>query len=214
MESKNNLYFYSEYSDAIKHFLQPPGRGSYRACFSACIGCVVLLFLLSCSTIKKHNAPDNQEILPYQLIEDVPFFPQNDFQCGPSSLAGVLNYYGKNISPLLIADKIFQQKVRGTLSIDMALFARELGFISQWYAGDMNDLRKNIDNDHPLIVMVDLGFGPVHKHHYLVVVGYESKGVIVNSGAHQNKRVPWNRFQNQWSRAQFWTLRILPENNL
>jgi hypothetical protein len=27
------------------------------------------------------------------LIKDVPFFPQLDYQCGPASLAGVLNYY-------------------------------------------------------------------------------------------------------------------------
>jgi ABC-type bacteriocin/lantibiotic exporter with double-glycine peptidase domain len=151
------------------------------------------------------------ENLPYRLIENVPFFPQSDFQCGPSSLAGVLNYYGENISPSQIAQKIFMEKVRGTLSIDMALYAREIGFLAEWYSGDLKDLRTNIDNNRPLIAMVDLGLGPVQKPHYLVVVGYEPKGVIVNSGTHQHKLVTWNRFQNQWNRTHLWTLRIHPE---
>ncbi len=172
----------------------------------------ILLFIFgACSTTDKVLNPEYREILPHRLIENVPFFPQSDFQCGPSSLAGVLNYYGKNISPSHIADKIFRETVRGTLSIDMALYAREQGFISEWYSGNLKDLRKNIDSNRPLIAMVDLGLGPVQKPHYLVVVGYEPKGVIVNSGAHQHKRIPWNRFQNQWNRSNFWTLQIHPE---
>lgn len=172
----------------------------------------ILLFIFgACSSTDKVLNPEYREILPHQLIENVPFFPQSDFQCGPSSLAGVLNYYGKNLSPSQVAEKIFREKLRGTLSIDMALYARELGFFAEWYSGDMKDLRKNIDSNRPLIAMVDLGLGPVQKPHYLVVVGYEPKGVIVNSGAHQHKRVPWNRFQNQWNRSNFWTLQIHPE---
>jgi ABC-type bacteriocin/lantibiotic exporter with double-glycine peptidase domain len=173
---------------------------------------ISLLFILgACSTPDKVNGRESWETLPYRLIENVPFFTQSDFQCGPSSLAGVLNYYGKNISPSKIAERIFKEKVRGTLSIDLALFARDQGLVAEWYTGDMRDLRKNIDRNRPLIAMVDLGWGPVQKPHYLVVVGYGPKGVIVNSGAHQHKLVAWNRFQNQWNRSYLWTLRIHPE---
>jgi predicted double-glycine peptidase len=172
----------------------------------------LLLFILgACTTTNSFVEPQNQANLPYRLIENVPFFAQNDFQCGPSSLAGILNYYGKNISPSQIAEQIFEEKVKGTLSIDIVLYARDQGFIAEWYTGDVQDLQENIDNNRPLIVMVDLGLGPVQKPHYLVVVGYEPKGIIVNSGAHQHKMVPWNRFQHQWNRSESWTLRIHPE---
>jgi predicted double-glycine peptidase len=172
----------------------------------------LLLFILgACTTTNSFVEPENQANLPYRLIENVPFFAQNDFQCGPSSLAGILNYYGKNISPSQIAEKIFEEKVKGTLSIDIVLYARDQGFIAEWYTGDVQDLRENIDNNRPLVVMVDLGLGPVQKPHYLVVVGYDPKGVIVNSGAHQHKMVPWNRFQYQWNRSESWTLRIHPK---
>jgi ABC-type bacteriocin/lantibiotic exporter with double-glycine peptidase domain len=171
-----------------------------------------LLLLLvpgACTTTDSFVAQYGEN-LPYKLIKDVPFHTQKDFQCGPSSLAGVFNYYGKNISPSQIAEQIFEEKIRGTLSIDMVLYARHQGFVAEWYTGDLNDLRENIDNNFPLIVMIDLGLGPIQKPHFLVVVGYDSKGVIINSGTHQHKTVPWNRFHNQWNRSSLWTLRIHP----
>jgi predicted double-glycine peptidase len=172
----------------------------------------LLLFILgACSTTNSFLEPENQENISYRLIDNVPFFAQSNFQCGPSSLAGILNYYGKNISPSQIAEQIFKEKVKGTLSIDIVLYTRNQGFIAEWYRGGLQDLIENIDNRIPLLVMIDIGLGPVQKPHYLVVVGYEPKGVIVNSGAHQHQIIPWNRFQNQWNRLNFWTLRIHPE---
>jgi ABC-type bacteriocin/lantibiotic exporter with double-glycine peptidase domain len=173
---------------------------------------LLLLFILgACTAADSFLGPKHGENLPYRLIKNVPFYPQNDFQCGPSSLAGVLNYYGKNMSPSQIAEQIFDEKIRGTLSIDMALYARDQGFVAEWYTGGVEDLRENIDNNFPLIAMIDLGFGPVQRPHFLVVVGYDSKGVIINSGGDQHKTVPWNRFRNQWSRTSLWTLRIHPD---
>jgi ABC-type bacteriocin/lantibiotic exporter with double-glycine peptidase domain len=164
----------------------------------------------ACTTTPSFLGTKYGETLPYKLIKNVPFYSQNDFHCGPSSLAGVFNYYGKNIPPSQIADRIFKETVRGTLSIDMALYARDQGFVAEWYTGDLTDLRENIDNNFPLIAMIDLGLGPIQKPHFLVIVGYDPKGVIVNSGVHQHKTVPWHRFHNQWSRSSLWTLRIHP----
>jgi predicted double-glycine peptidase len=186
---------------------------SSNASCAVCLWCIFLFFLGACSTTDKYRDQESREIMPYRVIENVPFFPQKDFQCGPSSLAGVLNYHGKNTFPSQIADKIFKEKIRGTLSIDMAIYARQQGFVAHWYEGDTKDLRENIDNNRPLIAMVDLGLGPVQKPHFLVVVGYGPKGVVVNSGAHQHKLVSWNRFQNQWNRTSSWTLRIFPETS-
>jgi ABC-type bacteriocin/lantibiotic exporter with double-glycine peptidase domain len=172
----------------------------------------LLLFILgACSTTNSFLKPEKQENLPYRLIENVPFFAQSNLQCGPSSLAGILSFYGKDISPSEIAEEIFKEKVRGTLSLDIVLYARNQGLVAEWYTGNVQDLIENIDNKIPLIVMIDLGLGAVQKPHYLVVVGYEQKGVIVNSGAHQHQIVPWNKFQNQWNRSSLWTLRIQPE---
>ncbi|HLB02506.1 MAG TPA: C39 family peptidase, partial [Nitrospiria bacterium] len=39
-------------------------------------------------------------------VEGVPFYPQKEYQCGPASLAAVLNYFGQAVSPEEIAEAI------------------------------------------------------------------------------------------------------------
>jgi hypothetical protein len=48
-----------------------------------------------------------------RLIQNVPFYPQEAFQCGPASLAGVLNYWGLPVSPEVIAVKLYSPQPRG-----------------------------------------------------------------------------------------------------
>jgi len=200
-----------QYTDLLKRMLKTNRTGVSHDLCILCL-CVMLSFILiSCTAADRFRAPESPGALSYRLIEDVPFFPQSEFQCGPSSLAGVLGYYGRHVTPEQIAEKIFVEAVRGTLTIDMVLYARDMGFAAEWYSGDVQDLQENIDHNRPLIAMVDLGLGPVQKSHFLVVVGYEPRGVIVNSGASRHRLVSWNRFLHQWSRSSSWTLRIYPE---
>ncbi len=48
------------------------------------------------------------------MIENVPFYPQETYQCGPASLAGVLNYWRIPEKPDDIAKDIFSENARGT----------------------------------------------------------------------------------------------------
>jgi ABC-type bacteriocin/lantibiotic exporter with double-glycine peptidase domain len=175
------------------------------------LACLICLSVAgACATAKPISSGAPLDPSRYRIIERVPFFPQEDFQCGPSCLAGVLNHYGKNLSPRQIANEILHENIRGTLSIDMVIYARDQGFHADWYTGSEADLRETIDKNHPLIAMVDLGFGPVRRPHFLVVTGYGQDGVIVNSGKHRQRLIPWKQFLGQWRRAEFWTLQIVP----
>lgn len=174
--------------------------------------CAVLLLLGACSTANRSvNVQFLDDDISSRLIRNVPFHAQEKYQCGPSSLAGVLNYYGENVSPKQIAGEIFAEEVRGTLSIDLAFFARARGLDAVWYEGSPEDLQRNIDRKQPLIAMVDLGLGTVRRPHYLVVVGYGPEGIIANTGTRQQHTISWNRFLKQWDRTQMWTLRIHPK---
>ncbi|NWF98783.1 MAG: peptidase C39 family protein [Nitrospirae bacterium] len=142
------------------------------------------------------------------LIENVPFFPQEEYQCGPASLAGVLNYYGLKISPEEIANEIYSKSARGTLTIDMVLFAQKIGMSAKQYSGSLDDIRKNIDNKNPVIVMIDTGIFFVQQYHFMVITGYNEEGIIVNSGKVQNKFMPENNFLNMWEKTKYWMLEI------
>jgi ABC-type bacteriocin/lantibiotic exporter with double-glycine peptidase domain len=165
---------------------------------------LLLVLLCSCSF---SAVQENSRI---HIIENVPFYAQTSYQCGPASLADVLNYWGIKVTPDEIAEEIYSTSARGTLDIDMVLYARKKGLLVTQYAGTIEDLRKKIDSRHPLIVLVDYGFFSMRKNHFLVVVGYNDHGVIVNSGKKNGKFVLEKDFLKSWEKTKFWTLLIEP----
>lgn len=167
---------------------------------------IVVLLLHSCAAINEIPEAGHTRI-----IENVPFYPQETYQCGPASLAGVLNYRGINVSPDEIAKEIFSESARGTLNIDMVLYAQRKGLNAAQYKGNMNDLKKNIDSGHPVIVLIDYGLSLYQVNHFIVVIGYNEHGVIVNSGKYKGRFISEEDFVNAWKKANFWTLLIKPD---
>jgi ABC-type bacteriocin/lantibiotic exporter with double-glycine peptidase domain len=155
-------------------------------------------------------APEGPDIRHY--ISDVPFFPQSKYQCGPAALASVLNYYGCRVSQGTIVEAIYKKRLKGTLSIDMTLFARRMGFNARAYRGSLTDLKGHILKDRPLIVFQDLGFPLLPIRHFSVVIGYDdAEGILVlHSGKRINKVISYERFLRSWAEMDYWTLLILP----
>lgn len=163
-----------------------------------------LVFLCSCATVNN--------ISQSHIIENVSFYPQTSYQCGPASLAGVLSYWGIKATPDEIAGEIYSNSARGTLSIDMVLYAQKKGLMAVQYEGTMENLRKNIDSGYPIIVLVDYGFSFIQANHFMVVIGYNEHGVIVNSGKDKNKFIFERDFMKSWKKTGFWTLLIKPNH--
>ena len=156
-------------------------------------------------------APDPARPAAERIIPDVPFFAQEQYQCGPASLAGVLRHMGltgAQATPDGIAEAIFRPGMHGTLSLDLALYPRTLGLSSRWYDGSVADLMAAVDSGQPRIVMVDHGYGPVSTYHFMVVVGYAPDAVIVNSDRTPLQRLPWASFLRTWDRTDRWTLEV------
>ena len=167
---------------------------------------LILPLIFSCAGLSSNRESKNA-----RLIDHVPFYPQETYQCGPASLAGVLNYWGFNISPGEIAAEIYSPHAKGTLDVDMVLYAERKGLRTSQYRGSLEDLKSNIDSNRPLVVLVDDGFWVYEKAHFMVVVGYDDGGLIVNSGKEQTSVYPAGRFLRSWERTKFWTLRITPK---
>ncbi len=159
--------------------------------------------LMSCTT--KYKPIDFADAV---MIENIPFFSQDEYQCGPASLAAVLNYWGVKVSPEEIAEEIYSKSARGTLDIDILLYAQKNGLNALQYSGDIGDLRENIKSGLPVVVLVDYGFYVYQANHFMVVVGFNKKGVFVNSGREREKFIPEEDFIKSWKRTDFWTLLI------
>jgi len=166
---------------------------------------LLTFFLHSCAVVSNGNMPESRD---NRIIDNVPFYAQEAYQCGPASLAGVMNYWKIDVTPDDIAKEIYSKSAKGTLNIDMVIYPQKKGLLAEQYSGNMKDLKKNIDAGYPLIVLVDYGFWAFQSNHFMVVVGYNEDGVIVNSGKDKGKFIPEEDFIKTWEKTKFWTLVI------
>ena len=165
----------------------------------------ILLLLCSCTPVSSLPATSNSHI-----IENVPFYSQETYQCGPAALAGVLNYWGVPETPEEIAGEIFSKSARGTLNIDMELYAQKKGLRAESYKGSIEDIKEKIHDGYPLIVLVDMGVLFYQANHFMVITGFSEDGVIVNSGKMKHGILSWKDFHRAWEKTHFWTLFITP----
>lgn len=163
---------------------------------------LIIFIIFSCSNRY------NQKIYNGKIIENIPFYPQLEYQCGPASLAAVINYHGLEITPEKIAEEIFSKSAKGTLTIDMVLYAKSKGLKAIQYSGKLDDLRFNIDSGYPLIVLVDYGFLFYKHHHFMVVIGYNDRGVIINSDTRERQFIRTEDFLKIWQKTNYWVLLI------
>ena len=144
-------------------------------------------------------------------IKAVPFFPQEDNQCGPSSLAMVIDYWGGRVSPDDIAKEIFSKGAAGTLNLDMLIYPRERGFDARQLDGTLDLLKDMLSKGYPVIVLVDCGIAFYQIDHYMVVIGYGKGGIIAHSGREADKFIPYDEFMRIWKRGDYWMLLIKPK---
>lgn len=182
------------------------GRGPDRLIFFLLL---IILINFSCTSSVLLNKTERAI-----LIKGIPFFPQEEYQCGPASLAGVLNFWGIKISPEDIAREIYSPAAKGTLNMDLFFYAQKKGLPAQQYQGSLEDIKKNISAGIPLIVQVDYGFLFYERIHFMVVVGYNNEGIIANSGLEKNKFILLSSFLKSWKKSNYWTLRIAPLERL
>ena len=132
--------------------------------------------------------------------------------CGPSALAGVLNFYGKNLTLDEVAEKVYEPELKGTLAMDMLIYAKRSGFEATYYSGGLDDLKARLRAGAPVIVFLNVGttFYPVG--HFAVAVGYsdDMEAVVLNSGTEKDKIMSYKKFLRAWGRTGYSTLLILP----
>jgi ABC-type bacteriocin/lantibiotic exporter with double-glycine peptidase domain len=134
------------------------------------------------------------------VIAGVPFRPQEDDTCGPSSLAMVLGFLGQNVDTAEIVRETRTEGLKGTLITDLTGAARRRGFAAEIVDLDLPRLRERISTGVPLILLVDLGIRTWSRPHYLVAYGWTPEGVVAHSGRERGKVIPFSTLDAQWAK--------------
>jgi len=172
--------------------------------------CAMLLLFLGCTS--------GPALLPEgaRVLSGVPFFPQEDYRCGPAALATVMNYwYARSGSAVRtsideIAQAIYSPGARGVLPTDLENYPRKKGFVTEQFTGSIGRLRENIDRGIPVILLVDHGLSVYRLDHFLVATGYTGDGIIVNSGREERQVVSNSELEKAWKKTGYWALRLFP----
>jgi ABC-type bacteriocin/lantibiotic exporter with double-glycine peptidase domain len=181
----------------------------------SCLFFVGILVLTGCGspTIGPNEVLLDKPKPATRLIQNVPFFPQEDFYCGPSALAGLLTYYGHPTTQNEIADEIFLPRHFGTLSMDLLLYSQEKGLDAKVVEGNMNLLKSEISQKRPVIVFLNLGLKIFPKGHFITVIGYDdpAQAIIAHSGRQAGQHIAYHKFLQAWEKTGFWMLLVDPK---
>jgi len=133
----------------------------------------------------------------------VPFFPQQKYHCGPSSLASVINYRGTPVEPDQIAQMIYVPGLKGSLQIEVEAAARQFEMLPVQLDGKLESLLRELAAGNPIFVLQNLGLDSIPVWHYEVVVGYDlaERVVILRSGVDARVLRSFALFEKTWQRV-------------
>lgn len=156
------------------------------------------------------------DLSPRIELADVPFFPQDAYQCGPAALATVLTATGAPTTAEALTAQVYLPERRGSLQLELVAAARRHGMVPYVVNPALEALLAEIAAGNPAIVLQNLALPWYPKWHYAVVVGYDldREEVILRSGLERRHVVPFDVFERTWRRAEHWALVVLSPDRL
>lgn len=188
----------------------------------ACIllGGFFIALIQGCSsiTLQSDNLLEKKpsEFIQPQELVNVSFNPQRKYECGPASLATVLQWQGLNISDNNLVPQVYLPERKGSLQIELLAATRRYGFIPYIIDKEMSALLKEVKAGNPVLVLQNLGLDWYTKWHYAVVIGYDinKDEIILRSGEIQRHVNSFSLFERTWRRAKYWGFIILNKDQL
>ena len=149
-------------------------------------------------------------------IASLPFFPQEDYQCGPASLAEVLVHNGIEASSDALVKEVYVPAREGSLQAEMLAAARRHGLVAYRLSPRIDDLLREVAAGTPVIVLENLAFGFAPLWHYAVVAGYDlpHEEIVLRSGVTRRLVMTLSNFERVWARGGYWAMAAMPARRL
>lgn len=150
------------------------------------------------------------------LLERVPFFPQDDTLCGPTSLAMVAQAAGSSVTPEALTPQVYLPGRQGSLQVEMLAATRRQGLVPYLLEPRLSALLDEVASGAPVLVLQNLSLPMVPQWHYAVVIGYDraAQTVILHSGTTPRLVLPLSTFELTWARSDRWAVRVTAPDRL
>lgn len=178
----------------------------------------LLLCLAGCATL---SAPEYGTGLPLSFSDrvelvEVPFYPQDQYQCGPAALATALGSAGVKRNLEQLEEEVYLPQRQGSLQPEMLGAARRAGVLPYRLESLPNALLREVAAGNPVVVLQNLGLALLPQWHYAVVVGYDlaEESIILRSGRERRRLMRIEDFDRSWVKAGRWAFVALPPERL
>jgi hypothetical protein len=172
--------------------------------------------LAGCATPQTRMLTAERPAVSRAELVEVPFFPQQEYQCGPAALATVMVAAGKPVTPEELAPQVFLPQRQGSLQVEMMAAPRRHGLVSLPLAPQLGDVLAEVAAGNPVVMLQNLALDWYPMWHYAVVVGYDldRETIILRSGEERRLELPLATFERTWARGKHWAMLALPPHKL
>lgn len=183
----------------------------YRICMLA-----FLCLLTACAANGVRDATQNKQLPRHAELTNTPFFPQEQYQCGPAALATALTAANIPVTPDQLTPEVYVPSRQGSLQIEMLAAARRHGAIAVQIPPQLEAVMQEVAAGNVVVVMQNLGFSWVPSWHYAVVVGYDLDKELLwlRSGTYERFEMSLSAFQRTWARSEHWAFVALAPGKL
>lgn len=191
-----------------------------RACAGFFFVALVLAALSGCISLPQSEAlrdsPPKDLPRRVDLDKQVPFHLQDDFLCGPATLAMAFNAAGVPATVESLTPMVYLPGRQGSLQPEMLGATRRHGLVAYNPPPQMEAVLRELAAGTPVIVLINLSVKLMPVWHYAVLIGYDldKREVIVRSG--KKARDDWNFgfLEFFWQDSNYWSMVALPPGKL
>ena len=148
-------------------------------------------------------------------LAQVPFFPQDEYQCGPAALAMALSASGVRTRPESLVGDVWLPARRGSLQLEMLAAPRKHARVSYRLAPRYADLLREVAAGNPVVVLQDVG-PLLTQWHYAVVNGFDhgTGTILLRSGLQFRQQMSFTAFERTWMPGHYWAMVVTPPDRI
>lgn len=178
---------------------------------------ILLAFGLTACSGLPVDVGGRSDTLPRQVeLTEVPFHPQEAYQCGPAALATLLEYAGIKRSPAALTNEVYLPERQGSLQPELLAATRRAGLLPYVLEPKWEAVLSELAAGYPVLVLQDIGLPLLPQWHYAVVVGYErgEQRIILRSGTEPRQTMSFAQFDRRWQKSGRWAFVAMPPDRL
>lgn len=191
-----------------------------RLCTPALAGVFVgaLLLLGGCATpqLDRLTLQWPADVPVRAELHHVPFYPQEDYECGPAALAMAAGAAGVRVLPEQLVAQVYLPGRKGSLQQEMLAASRRQGLLAYPLAPTLAALLREVAAGNPVIVFQNLSLPVYPVWHYAVVIGYDrdQHSLLLHSGPSERLEMSLATFERTWARGEHWAMVAVPPSRL